>query len=62
MKARFSTEFKVSSCEGKEAFTSPNKAWSAARRRPQREAYHCKCCGKWHVGTNDKKKERVWRK
>lgn len=62
MRARFCAEFEVSSCQGKEAFTSANKAWSAARRRPSREAYHCKCCGKWHVGTSDKKKERVWRK
>lgn len=58
MRPAVDRRFQVASCEGKFAFTSANKAWTAAKRRPGRIAYHCSFCGKWHVGTNTKEVDR----
>ncbi len=37
-------------CIGKVAFDDPSIARRAAKRRDGRCAYHCRFCGRWHVG------------
>ena len=41
-------------CIGKVAFEDPSIARRAAKRRDGRLAYHCRHCGKWHVGSRGK--------
>ena len=49
-------KYNISSCKGKEAML-PAIARKAAnrmkRRVPSAEAYRCKTCGHWHVGTSN---------
>jgi hypothetical protein len=58
MKAMRAGTFKrqISSCEGKEPFTSFGRAARTAHRQAQNKAgkfsaYHCQFCGAFHVGT-----------
>ena len=50
-------ELQVSGCEGKERFTSYQRAARVANRwsRKGRVAYHCTFCDGFHVGTRAKK-------
>lgn len=50
------TKYAISSCRGKEAMlpaVARKVAKRMKRRVPSAEAYRCKHCGLWHVGTRD---------
>lgn len=46
--------WRASACEGKKSFDSFERASKAAGRRRNRNAYHCRFCGKSHVGFIDR--------
>lgn len=46
------------SCDGKVGLETYKQAATVVQRyqtkeRPGRHAYHCKYCGKWHIGTDN---------
>jgi len=48
---------KRSACEGKKFFTNrriaeASAAWARRRYSEVIIAYHCKHCGKWHIGSS----------
>lgn len=59
--------YRQSSCVGKEAFSSPQLANKVQRRRARlgrtykrkQHVYHCKACGKFHIGTGTKSRQHT---
>ena len=56
---------RLAQCVGKEAFSTPQLANRVQRRRAMKrrtykvkqEVYHCKGCGKFHIGTPAKSRQ-----
>lgn len=44
-------------CDGKKPFASFKQAKKAAGRKVRRNAYHCRFCGAFHVGSIDRPRQ-----
>ena len=51
-----------SQCEGKVPFKKMGVAKDAAKRRPARVVYRCKHCFHWHVGTPERKENKLFKR
>lgn len=62
--------YRLASCDGKVAFDSPATARLVAQRRRRgrqtsmrrQDAYKCRVCGMWHIGSRPDKGARTWSK